>query len=376
MEEDLVAALSLSSGIRIIARSATIGYRGNVSDLRKIGRELGVRYLLEGNVRRVGANLRVTAQLVEAEDGAILWLERFDRPLSELGTLQEQLVLDVTRHLGVQVGQAEMERALAKPGDISAWEAVMRARATMPDGLVIGGNDRAVVEARKAVTIAPDFALGHATLALVLVQNYIAAGRKNPGLAREGREHAERALQLSPNDAQVLATSAIALGHVVGWSETLRYGERALRLNPNNYFALVGLTLASIHFNRPEEAIRHASAAQLVAPRGPMNFAALGMKGLANFQRGHIEEALAAIDEALVMNPRFEQAFKDRAVYLAKLGREAEARQMIDRLRQSHPQLTIAQLESYNINSFFPAELATEMNSILRRLWTAEDALP
>jgi TolB-like protein len=87
MVEDLIGALSLSGGIKVIAQSATVVYRKNVSDLRTIGRELGVRYLLEGNIRRVGATLRVTAQLVEADTGAVLWMQKFDHPLTELAEL-------------------------------------------------------------------------------------------------------------------------------------------------------------------------------------------------------------------------------------------------------------------------------------------------
>jgi TolB-like protein len=95
MVEDLIGALSLGGAIKVIAQSATVVYRKNVSDLRTIARELGVRYLLEGNVRRVGAALRVTAQLVEADSGTILWLQKFDRPLTDLAALQEQLVTEV-----------------------------------------------------------------------------------------------------------------------------------------------------------------------------------------------------------------------------------------------------------------------------------------
>jgi TolB-like protein len=157
MVEDLIAALSLSGGIKVIAQSATIVYRKNVSDLRTIGRELGVRYLLEGNVRRVGAALRVTAQLVEADTGEILWLQKFDRPLTDLAALQEQLVTEVAGHLGVQVERVEMEKALRKPGDLTAWEAVMRSMSVF--GRLSADRLRAgITDARQAVAVAPDYA--------------------------------------------------------------------------------------------------------------------------------------------------------------------------------------------------------------------------
>ena len=243
MVEDLIGALSLNGGVKVIAQSATIVYRRNVSDLRTIGRELGVRYLLEGNVRRTGAILRVTAQLVEAETAQILWLQKFDRPLSELADLQEELVTEVANHLGVQVERAEMEKALRKPGDLTAWEAVMRSLSALgrlsPEHLRAG-----VADARRAVAVAPDYAPAHALLAGSLANLFMSEGCKNEEDAREARLYAGQALALDGSDALALTAVGLAMLFTGLPREALTYAERAVDLNPN--MALCRLNLALI----------------------------------------------------------------------------------------------------------------------------------
>ncbi len=174
MVEDLIDALSRGVYVRVIASGATVRFRTSaMPDLKVMSHELGVRYFLEGNVRRSGASLRVTSQLVDALTGAILWTQRFDRPLVELAALQEQLILEVAAHLNTQVQRIEMERALKKPGDLTAWEAVMRAVAAVRLTNV-KNMSLCAEEARKALVIAPDYALAHAVLAYADGNRYFA----------------------------------------------------------------------------------------------------------------------------------------------------------------------------------------------------------
>ncbi len=364
--EDLIAALSLSGGIKVIAQSATIVYRKNVSDLRTIGRELGVRYLLEGNVRRVAASLRVTAQLVEADTGTILWLQKFDRPLCDLAALQEQLVTEVAGHLGVQVQQRETEKVLKKPGDLTAWETVMRALSVYgrltPDGLRAG-----VADGRQAVALAPDYALAHAVLTHELGALYMHDGGRDEALAREGRAHAKRALALDGNDPTVLTMAAAGLGFFGSWHESLAYARRAVALNPNIALCHVNLALICLRFNWPEETIRYVDAAEILAPRGYITYMTLGYKGLAHFLAGRYEQGLQLIEEALLLHP-YVFSLKDKALCLEKLGRHEEARETIRLLREAEPSLSLEGIERSNTLVFAP-ETAQDMNATLRKVW-------
>lgn len=368
MVEDLIAALSLSGSIKVIAQSATVVYRRNVSDLRSIGRELDVRYLLEGNVRRVGADLRVSAQLVEAETGEILWSQKFDRPLSELADLQEDLVMEVAGHLGVQVERIEMEQALKKPGDLTAWESVMRAKlAYARHGL--DSQRSSLFEARRAVSIAPDYALGHAVLAQVLAGRFMLRGGKDESIAREARAHAERALALDFDDPQVLTHVAFVLGHCGSWDEALAYAQRSVDLNPNLAASRRALAQLCIRFNRPDEAITHLDAEAILAPRGFMAYLSTGYRSLAHLQAGRFEQALQAVEQSLLLSPHHIYSLKDKAVICARLGRHEEARNAVRRMRAADPSVTLDDIEAANAASFIPAAMAAEMNALFRKLW-------
>ncbi|MEP7312406.1 MAG: TIR domain-containing protein [Pseudomonadota bacterium] len=366
MVEDLIAALSLGGGIKVIAQSATIVYRKNVSDLRTIGRDLGVRYLLEGNVRRVGATLRVTAQLVEADTGAILWVKKFDRPLSELADLQEQLVTDLAAHLGVQVERIEMEKALRKPGDLTAWEAMVRSL-SVHGRLNTDTLRAAIADARRSIAIAPDYAAAHAVLAYALGALLMHMGSGDAALAREGRTHALRALALDASDPLVLANVALALGFVGSWQEGLVHAQRSVELNPNVAMCHAHLALAYLHFDRPADAMVHVDAALVLAPRGYQTYMCLTYKSLAHFQARRYEEAAQTVEQALQLYP-YIFALKDKAAYCETLGRHEEARETVRRLRATEPALTLEAVEVSNRIVFSP-RTAADLNATFRKVW-------
>jgi TolB-like protein len=368
MVEDLILALSLSGGIKVIAQSATVVYRKNVSDLRSIGRDLGVRYVLEGNVRRIDASLRVTAQLVEADNGAVLWSQKFDRPLTELAALQEQLVTEVAAQLGDRVERVEIEKALSKPGDLTAWEAVIRALAGMvtsnPESLEIS-----LAEARKALAIAPDYALGHAVLAAAQGHLNVVRGARDASLAREARNHAERALALGGSDPFVLSWAAWALAGCGLYQDAQRYAQRAVDLNPNIPLGRLALALVCIRFKRCEDVMRHVDALESLAPRGYMTHIGIAFRGLAHYIAGRYEPAREAMEEAVLLRPDFVYPLKDIAVICEKLGRHAEACDAVHRLRSADPTITLERIEAFSLVSLIPPDVATDMNKVFRKVW-------
>jgi tetratricopeptide (TPR) repeat protein len=355
----------------VIARGATMVYREDISDLRRIGQELGVRYLMEGNVRRVGGNLRVTAQLVSSDTSAILWSQKFDRPLTELAELQELLVAEVAGHLGVQVQRLEVERALKKPRDLTAWESVMRAFAAMPT-FSSGGLLSAIAEARRAVEVAPDYALGHAVLAAVLARHSMVRRVDNQAMADEACAHADRALALAPNLPLVLAMAGLAKGRCGLWPEVLRLMQHAVSLNSNDADAHMVLAEAYVWFNRCDEAIQRLDAADRLAPHGVMYDLNCMRRSYALFQSGRTEQACATLENLLARNPAMVLALKDLAVFQERLGRHEEALASLRKLRASERHMTLEDLQGITLASFVAPQTATEVNAVLARLWSAD----
>jgi len=367
MVEDLISALSLDRSLRVLARSATELLRGQTGDLEAIGRRLAVRYLLEGNVRRVGASLRVTAQLVEAESGAILWSQRFDRPLAELADLQEALTTEVAAHLGVRVQQAEVERALRKPDNLSAWEAVMRASAAGPTRTRMA---KILDELRNAVAIEPDYALAHAYLAFNVASfNWFWKGGRDAAAIQEANLHADCALALDPRDPLVVSEASQALCMCGRWDEGLRWAERAVALNPNCAASHSSMIASTMYFGRHEELLRHLDAYQELAPNDSWASVRQLQRGGAHYMAGRYDEALRACQQSLLLDPNQIFALKDAVVYLEKLGRRPEARDYVRRLRAVDPDGTLDLWEARHTASLLRPEVAAEMFDAFKRVW-------
>jgi TolB-like protein len=331
MVEDLTTALTLSRRMKVIASSATAAYRTGARDLRHIGEALGARYLLEGNVRRVGSDIRVTAQLVEAEQGDILWTRKFDRPLAELAELQEELVSEVAVHLCVQVQRAEIEHALRKPGDLTAWEAVMRAEAALSRNN-LAGTETALAEARRAVTIDAGYDAAHAMLIIAMCQFRRLRGGRDCEMERELHGVIERALALNSGDPLVMARIAHGLAFLGKLDQALTLSERAVALNPNLETPRIQLGNLLMKMDRVDEALEQYDASERLAPDGIWSNAGQLVAAAAQFRAGRFEKALDAVDRSLHFRP-VPHLHVFRALCLAKLGRGDQAREALCNLR-------------------------------------------
>jgi TolB-like protein/Tfp pilus assembly protein PilF len=373
MVEDIIDALSLSRAIRVLSSGATAAYRKNAVDVVEIARQANVRYLLEGNVRRVGETLRVTAQLIDAADGGILWTQKFDRPLSELAALQEDLVMEVAVHLGAQITRIELERALKKPGDLNAWEAMLRAMAATTRGAWA----QAIAEAERAVALAPDSATAHVTLAFAF--SGMVAPRTPGSLATVGAQfrdkshvHIARALELDPSNSTV---------HLwVGWSYCwclepeigVSFLERAVQARPMNPVARHGLGSAYVMLNRNENALTEWETAERLSPSSPYQYNLAAFIGALLMKLGRLEEALARFDESHRLMPNFEVPIILRPVALELLGRRDEALAGVRRARALGLEPVSQTKGFFEVWWFNHPDLAL-MYATLQKLWEATE---
>ncbi len=375
MVEDIIDALSQGVYVRVLTSAATARFRTSaVPDLKVMSRELGVRYILEGNVRRTGTSLRVTTQLVDAVTGAILWTQRFERPLAELATLQEELVLDVAAHLDTQVYRVEMERALKKPGELTAWEAVMRANAAVRLASVTNFSQCAA-EARKAVALAPDYGLAHALLARASAAIYITSFRDDAAEVRRIRDHIDRAFELDPHNALVLSSVSVALSYIGDPEDGLRRAQLAVQLYPGASQVHYSYGMACVFLNRPDESLAHLEADLRASPGAPSNAGNFSMQGCAHILARRWEEALAAFDRSLALNPVYSLALVTKAIVLLRQGREEEARGCFLRARQLDPTTAFAMWERSFDRIFARSTVREELLHHLRSLGAQTEAV-
>jgi TolB-like protein/Tfp pilus assembly protein PilF len=371
MVEDLTGALSVSRRLKVVASSATVAYRKGAMDLRQIGRDLGVRYLLEGNVRRAGINLRVTSQLVEAETGNILWTQKFDRALADLSVLQENLVTEVAAHLGVQVERAELEHALRKPGNITAWEAVLRSDANVFRNTQ-SGYEAAVAEARRAVEIDPHYGAAYAALAAAQAMLLRSRDGDEPELALEALDNVRRARALDPTNPLVLCRIAGAYQGLGKPQDALPFAERAVALNPN--IEILHLTLATVlmALGRSDEGLAELDAAESLAPNSSWLSVNLHARSVAHLQAGRLGQAREASDKSLRLLATPSTLIQS-TLCSASLDLWERARATMRRLRDTDHGISSAFTEKYVRHYYgqLNATQADELVTILRRLWEA-----
>ena len=293
-----------------------------------------MRYVLEGNLRRAGPTIRVTCQLVEAATGAIVWTQMFARPLSELAELQDELVTELVGHLGAQVQRLEMERALRKPGDWTAWEAVARSISYF-SRFDAESQELGELEARRAVALAPEYALAHANLAHVLSATFTQT--LDEALAAEVRAAADRALALDAGHPTVLWKTARALASIGLSEKALPLAERSIALMPYNAIAHGSHVQCIMNLGRPQEALSAYDEEARLAPRAHGQFFILGLRSQAHLMLNEYEAALEAAKTSLKEFASYSTTAVIRATCLAALSRNAEAQEAVRACRRLGP---------------------------------------
>jgi TolB-like protein len=349
--EEIITALSRFNALFVIARNSSFSYRGGAVDIKQVGRELGVRYVLEGSVRKAGNRVRITGQLIDAGTGAHLWADRFDGGLEDIFDLQDRVTASVVGAIAPKLEQAEIERATRKPTDrLDAYDYFLRGMAAFYRW-DRSANSEALALFGKAIELDPNFAAAYALAARCYAQ------RKSSGWVTdrtreiaEAERLARRAGELGRDDAVALNSAGIALVFVVGDLEGgAAYIERGLSLNPNLAWAWLASSSIRVWRGEPEEAIEHVGRAIRLSPNDPQLFVMQSSISAAHFFAGRYEEALRWAEMSIGERPDYIPSLAWAAASAARCGNEAAATKSMARLRQLMPELRLS-----NLTDLFP----------------------
>ena len=309
MVEEIITALSRIRWLFVIARNSSFTYKGRAVDVKQVGRELGVRYVLEGSVRKAGNRVRITGQLIDTSTGAHLWAERFDGGLEDIFDLQDQVTASVVGAIAPKLEQAEIERAQRKPTEsLDAYDYFLRGMAAFHQW-TREANNEALSLVYKAIDLDPNFASAYSLAARCYAQ------RKTHGWVTdrayeiaETARLARRAGELGRDDAVALNAAGIALAFVVGDVDGgAAYIDRALVLNPNLAAAWLHSGWIKVWLGEPELAIEHEARAMRLSPHDPLFFSMQAATAFAHCISGRFAEALSWAEMSMREQPRLYQ---------------------------------------------------------------------
>ena len=349
MTEDIINGLARSHSLYVIARNSTLRYRDRQKDARDIAAELGVRYILDGTIRRYASRLRISAELIDAVNNRNVWAEKFDGSDAEIFEFQDRIASSIVGALEPRLYQIEAARALEKPTEsLDAYECVLRALS-----LLYTFNDRDFAEARRylerSISLDPHYGQAHAYLAWWCILA-VGEGRTTDPVGEGERavRAATTAVELDPDDAFSLAVA----GHVHAFlrkrlDTAVDMFDRALSRNENSAFAwgLGGSTLCFL--GRPDEALERLRNAWRLSPFDPLNFFFVTVAGLAEFVAGRYDQALGWLRKAERMNPRFAPCHRTLTASLALSGDIDGARIAAANLLTVEPRFRVSEFVSW-----------------------------
>jgi len=348
MVEEIITALSRFRALFVIARNSSFAYKGRAVDVKQVGRELGVRYILEGSVRKSGNKVRIAGQLVDAATGAHLWADRFDGLLDDIFDLQDQVTASVTGAVFPRLEEAEIERAKRKPTEsLDAYDFYLRGEHRLcANQMTREANDEALLLFNKAIQRDTDFALAYARAAYCYVYR-----KTNGWMVDRGHEVAaaawlaRRAVDVGRDDAVSLSYAGHVLAYVVGdFDDGAAFVDRALVLNPNLAVAWGSSGWMKICLGQPDQAIENIAHALRLSPVDPRLFVWQAYTGLAHFCAGRYDEAVNWAERSLRDKPNFGTALRVLIASHALAGRLVESQKAMSRLRQCDPELRVSTL--------------------------------
>jgi adenylate cyclase len=344
MVEEITTALSRFKWLFVIARNSSFTFKGKAVDVKEVGRRLGVRYVLEGSVRKASGKVRITGQLIDAVTGAHIWADRFERDLTDVFALQDEVTVAVVSAIQPKLLQTEIALAARRrPENLTAYDLYLRA---MPQFYLATreGLAEAIKLAHRALELDPRFGFVAALAGVCHMQSVLWGHAIDPKFERNEAIRLFRlALSVDEGDPDTLAWAALVSAFMVGDSEReIEMADRAVALNPNSYLVWNGRGHVYRIAGLPEEAVRSFERAMRLSPVDPrLHFLLTGM-GQALIELCRFDEAIVAGKKAQRQNSSFSPAYRCLASAFAHLGRYAEAREAAARVLEHDPNFTIS----------------------------------
>jgi adenylate cyclase len=339
--EDIIAGLSRIKWVFVIARNSSFVYKGRAIDVKQVGRELGVRYVLEGSVRKASNRVRIAAQLIDAVSGTHIWADRYDRALDDIFAVQDELTISVVGVIEPTLRQAEIQRAKRKrPDSLDAYDFYLRA---LPFAVTAMPQDAdpALALLERAIELEPDYAAAHALVAWCHEQRYLRGGLQEETKTAALR-HARKAIAVGGDDAEALATAGFVIAVVESDYETATDAfDRSFSLSPSSALALGFSSIVRAWNGDDATAVEQAERAIRLSPLDPLLYLPYVGLAYAHFAAGRFADAATAAGRASRSNPKFTMPHVLHAAALANLGRDEEAMAAVDRLCELEPQLTV-----------------------------------
>ncbi|MEE8098392.1 MAG: adenylate/guanylate cyclase domain-containing protein [Hyphomicrobium sp.] len=344
MAEDIITALSRFRWFFVIARNSSFTYKGKAVDVRSVGRELGVRYVLEGSVRKGGSRLRITAQLVEAATGNHIWAENYDGELADVFDLQDRITEGVVGAVEPSVRQAEINRAQRKrPESLDAYDNYLRALPhvwanTVPE------HTKAIAHLDQALTIDPTYAAAHGLAALCHYMQFTQGGLDQ--IERTAAvHHARTVLAHVGDDSNALAFAGLVLAALErDFTAALGAVDKAVALNPNSSRAHTNRSAVLIMSGRDEEAFEAATTANRLSPLDPMRYGPEVVISVVHFVNGRYLEAIEAAKRSIQSSPSLGAGHAMLTASYVRAGKQAEAQDALRRLREVQPQYRLGSM--------------------------------